>query len=229
MSYSPDTICSERRIQGAARGRYAQGRWHWVSEIRPKRLGFEMRPRILTSIIIFISSYSPLGLILVIKDDDVPRVALRHPVTDTIILAVSALSVVILLVAMSQIKDGFPVLIKRVVNRSNELVNYTIPYMISFFGFDVGKWQDMLSFGIFMGLMGLLTIRTQSLFINPILASVGYGLYDAEFQEGVDRREGILLSRLELRIDREYKIRRVSYFLYLVTGTTKEVRADGKG
>lgn len=176
----------------------------------------------LVSIIVFVSSYSPLGAILIIKDYDFSSRLFHNPKAVVGIAIAMVLSVIMLVVTISWIKVGPDITIKRISNRSNELVNYTIPYMISFFGFDLGKWQDMASFGIFMILMCVLTIRTQSLFINPILAVIGYGLYDIEFtMERIDK-QGIFISDLELETNTRYTVRKLSRFLYFVTGRLKK-------
>jgi hypothetical protein len=177
-----------------------------------------MKTRLFTSITIFVSSYSPLAVILLIKDFNLTNRWFDHPRSCLIVIVVAIGSVIVLLVVLKLMMDGgFSVSVKRISNRSNELVNYTIPYMISFFAFNLGSWQDLASFGWFMALMCFLTIRTQSLFINPVLALMRFGLYDIEYEENGVKKEGIFLSRRELNIEDQCQIKRVSYFLYLVT------------
>jgi hypothetical protein len=176
-----------------------------------------MDTRLFTSIVIFVSSYSPLAIILLIKDFNTATHWFDHPRTCVIALIVAVVSVLVLIIVVAMLRGGgFPVTVRRISNRSNELVNYTIPYMISFFAFNLGSWQDLASFGWFMALMCFLTIRTQSLFINPILAFMGFGLYDVEYEENAVSKQGIFLSRRELTIGQQCQIARVSYFLYFV-------------
>lgn len=176
-----------------------------------------MKPRTWAAVVMFVSSYSPLALILAIKDYDAKARSLQNPRTCVGILLLSAASVLLLWLAMQSIRLGCPVTIKRISNRSGELVNYTIPYMISFFGFSLGNWQDLVSFAVFMVLMCFLTIRTQSIFINPLLALMGYGLYDIEFDENGRSKQGIFLCRDELRIGDECLVQRLTPFQYCVT------------
>lgn len=86
-----------------------------------------MKLRLWAAAVIFVSSYSPLGIILCIKDFAPDQLKLRHPIPSGIILLVALLSVVILLMAMKNIRHGNLVKIERVSNQSGELVNYTIP------------------------------------------------------------------------------------------------------
>jgi hypothetical protein len=58
-----------------------------------------MKPKIFTSILLFISAYSPLFLILVIKDFDFTcTYRPKHILADSIILGMSILSIILLLI-----------------------------------------------------------------------------------------------------------------------------------
>ena len=91
-----------------------------------------MKPKLLTAILLFISAYSPLFLILAVKDFDFYcSYSFGHPVAISILLGLSALSVILLFVTIGSIKRGnMPVTVKAVKNRSVDLINYTIPYIV---------------------------------------------------------------------------------------------------
>jgi len=124
---------------------------------------------------------------------------------------------------MQQVRLGETITVTRVSNQSGELVNYTIPYMISFFGFKLNDYQALSCFFIFMILMCVLTIRTQNIFINPILALAGYGLYDVEFTRGKEDFHAIILSQYKLHRNQQCTVRQLSDFLYCVTDPKPEV------
>ena len=174
------------------------------------------------SIIIFLSSYAPLAILLTIKDFNLESRYFAHPMFSFGILALAALSVLLLFIVIKSIKGGFHIKIERVGNCSNELINYTIPYIVSFLGINLGSIQDIIAFSVFMSLLCILTIKTQSLFVNPILAILGYGLYDVQFKENEILKNGIFLSRQDLIVGELYKIKKESKFLYIVTGTVKK-------
>ena len=177
-----------------------------------------MKPRIFTSILLFVSAYSPLFLILAVKDFDFDKTAhFKHPVAVYIMLGLTALSVVLLFVTVRNIKRGnMPVTVKSVQNRSVDLINYTIPYILSFFGFDLSKWEDIISLGIFLLILLLLTIKTNSVFLNPILALVGYGLYDIKYQFDGKEKSTIAISKYTLHKGDRFYIRSLTRFLYFV-------------
>ncbi len=152
-----------------------------------------MKLRLWVSAVIFLSAYAPLSLLFAIRDFDAEKIWFQHPMFVFVVVAIGAGSVFLLSSTMRAIHGQFPIHVNRVSLRSNDLVNYSIPYLISFFSVDFGKWQEIAALSLFMVLLFLLTIKTQSIFINPILALRGWGLYEVEFEESSRTKTGILL------------------------------------
>lgn len=178
-----------------------------------------MKPKILTAILLFISAYAPLFLILAVKDFDFTYAYnFKHPAPIYILLVLSMLSIGLLFTAVSSIKRGnMPVKIKAVKSRSVDLINYTIPYIVSFFGFDLSKIEDVISLIIFLGLMLLMTIKSKSVFMNPVLLLAGYNLYDLEYEFDGKIHTTIVISKHDMRSEEIYFIRSLTRFLYFVT------------
>jgi hypothetical protein len=176
-----------------------------------------MKPRIFTSILLFISAYSPLILILAVKDWDFNcKNYFKHPLAIYIMLGVALLSVVLLFMTVKSLKRGnMPVNVKAVKNRSADLINYTIPYIVSFFGFDLSKMEDVISLSIFLLLMLFLTIKSKSVFLNPILLLAGYNLYDLDYEFDGKEDYRIVLSKHEPKTGERYYIRSLTRFLYM--------------
>ncbi len=186
-----------------------------------------VKPKLLTAILLFISAYSPLFVILAVKDFDFDETCnFKHPTAIYILLIFTAISLVLLFVSISQIKKGIAVKVEKVSNRSVDLINYTIPYILSFFGFDLSKPGDVISLTIFLLIMLLLTIRSKSVFLNPILALVGYGLYDLEYSFDGKREQRIIISKHELKTNEIYLIRSLTRFLYLTTEKIEQSNAN---
>jgi hypothetical protein len=177
-----------------------------------------MKPKILTAILLFISAYSPLVLILAVKDFDFECCHnFHHPIAIWILLALSVLSIFLLFYSISSIKKGnMPIKVIEVQNRSVDLINYTIPYIVSFFGFDLAKIDDIISLSIFMLLMLILTIKSKSVFLNPILLIAGYNLYDLKYEINQKQESRIVLSKYDPRKGEQYYIRSLTRFLYLI-------------
>ena len=174
-----------------------------------------MQTRLWASIIIFISSYSPMFLIFAIRDYE--NKSFKHPEIIWFSLIISIISIIFLYFVMRQISSGFTIKIKNISNRSSELVNYTVPYIVSFTSIDLGKTQDIISFLIFMILMCVLTILTKNHFINPILTFFGYGLYEIDFEEGETLKNSIFLSKIDIKKNEIYRMQKISKYLFIIT------------
>lgn len=168
--------------------------------------------------LLFISAYSPLFIILAVKDYDFECGRLNHPSPVIVMLSITALSIILLFISVSSIKRGtMAVDVVAVRNRSVDLINYTIPYMLSFFGIDLSRPSDVISITIFLLIMLLLTITSKSVFLNPILALVGYGLYDLDYRFDGKVSSVIVISKLEMHPGDRFYIRSLTRFLYFVT------------
>lgn len=176
-----------------------------------------MKVKFIPSLLIFLSSYFPLALIFIIKDLDPHTWLPAHRMAAAIVVAVAGLSCVIVLFVANKIQGGLPVRITKVSNKSGDMFTYTIPYMISFYNFNLGDWKTLLSLLVFMTLMFALAYRTQNIFVNPVLALAGFGLYDCQFKDGAREVQGLLVSKHEFQIGDTCIVQRLSNFLYFVT------------
>ena len=193
---------------------------------------------LIPSIAIFVSGYTPLFLIMMIKD--ITRInwythqlatttlgldkivlpiglVFKNPNVVWGLFIVSLISLLLLWYVLKNITSNpFEITISKAKNRSSEVVNYTIPYMISFVAFDLSKWQDLLSLLLFMSILCLLSIRSQSIFINPILAALGYGLYDCSYTENNKTKECVMLSPKDLATDDIVKYKKLNNYMGII-------------
>jgi hypothetical protein len=178
-----------------------------------------MKPRIFTSILLFISAYSPLFLILAVKDWDFKKLHyFENPTAIYIILGFTSLSVVLLFVIINNLhQKDMVVQIISVKNRSVDIISYTIPYMVAFFGVDLAKPDDIISLCIFLLVLLMLTISSKAIFLNPILVIAGYGLYDIDYTFLGERVSNIVISKAELKPGDEFYLRSLTRFLYFIT------------
>lgn len=176
-----------------------------------------MQLHFLSALAIFISGYAPLGLILIVKDLNEVTFWPEHPARVVTLLLIFALSAIFTLSAASHIRQGVPVKIARVSNKSGDMFTYTIPYMMSFYKFDLGDWKLLLCLFIFLAMMFVLSYRTQNVFVNPVLALAGYGLYDCQFKDGPQEKQGLLLSKQHFQVGDYCSVQRLSNLMYFVT------------
>lgn len=183
-----------------------------------------MKPKLFTAILLFISAYSPLFVILAVKDFDFKSThSFQHPIGIYILLGITVLSIILLFTTVATMKRGNLVgEVVTVKNRSIDLINYTIPYMVSFFGIDLANPQDVIAITVFMLILLLLTVTSKSVFMNPLLAMVGYGLYDLEYKRDGKIFSTVVLSKHELHPGERYYIRSLTRFLYFVVNEKNE-------
>jgi len=194
---------------------------------------------LIPSIAIFISGYTPLFFIMIIKNIKEFKwhefvfpspilshtslkapywVVLNNPMIVVFLITLSALSLLLLKYVLKNISENpFEIKIVKAKSRSSEVVNYTIPYMISFVAFDLGKWQDITSLFLFLSVLCLLSIRSQSIFINPILAAAGYGLYDCNYIESGKSKECVMLSKTDLLEDSTETYKKLNNYMGIIS------------
>ncbi len=175
-----------------------------------------MKPKLFTAILLFISGYSPLFAILLVKDFDFKTThAFKHPIVDYTFISVILLSILLLFYSINSIAKGSLVgKIVSIKNRSSDIINYTIPYMLAFFGVDLSKPDDLICISIFILILLLLTITSNSIFINPVLAMAKYGLYDVEYEFDGKKFTTVLLTKKIIHVGDRYYLRSLTRFLY---------------
>lgn len=175
-----------------------------------------LRLRPLVSLLLFLSAYSPLMIILIIKDIDLSDPwLLQTPIHSCILLLIAVTSSAITLRAVKEISGGLPVVITKAANKSGDMFGYTIPYMLSFVRVDLGDWQTLLSLLVFMSILFIMAYRTQTVFINPILAMAGYMLIDCNFKRGDKEIQAMVITRKPISIGDSCQLERLSHYLYI--------------
>ena len=174
-----------------------------------------MRLKLWVAILMFLSSYSPLVLILAARDFNYQTLSVTTPDVVLPALLIAAISCVILMVVMRQFRGGEFATVQSTDNRSIELFNYTIPYLISFLSLNIGAINDLIAFGLFMLLMFGLTYKTDNLYINPVLTFMGYGLYHLTVTISGQSYQVNALLKKRPEQGSEYFLEKITPFLYV--------------
>lgn len=177
-----------------------------------------MKLRLIASIFVFISAYSPLSVIFAIQDFDWISKQFLHPRVIYTMLVVSIVSIIVIFIVLSEKSSTPPVRIVSISNKSGELVNYTVPYMMSFLVVDLSNIKLLISFGFFMLVMFVLSLRTHNLFMNPILAVFKYNLYEVRYtRDGQEFNSSFLCKDGELGVGDECRLSEISDGLFSIT------------
>ena len=176
-----------------------------------------MQFRIPAAAIVFIGSYLPLSLILLAQDFDYS--ALEKPLCA--ILSVEALkceipfrnpylSVGIFLACLfcffvTLLTLFFTPLRSQIVIQDAEhipadLMNYVLPYIVSFMSLDYQETGKFVGFLIFLGWMFWITYKAGHIIFNPLLIAFGWRLYRIQyrFASGQDFHSGYALANVGL-------------------------------
>ena len=184
-----------------------------------------LRLRPLVSLVLFLSAYSPLMIILIIKDIDPSKTwLLQSPIHSCILLLIAMASSFITIRAVKEVDGGLPVVITKASNKSGDMFGYTVPYMLSFMRIDLSDVQTILSLVIFMGVLFVMAYRTQTVFINPILAMAGYLLIDCTFKRGVKEVQAMVITKNPISIGDSCQLERLSHYLYIAAQSEREQR-----
>lgn len=188
-----------------------------------------LRLRPWASLLLFLSAYSPLLIILIIKDYAPVNTTWlpHHPIVCGILLFTAISSSIAVLFSVREIKGGLPVLVTKASNKSGDMFGYTIPYMLSFLRVDLGDWQTIVSLSIFLSILFIMAYRTQTVFVNPILALAGYMLIDCTFKRGDREIQAMVVTHTPLVIGKTYQMERLSHYLY-IAATQNVSRQSGE-
>lgn len=158
----------------------------------------DMQPRAFIAALIFLASYLPLAMILAIQDVDSARfqwslcsdwagaiqscaTPLKHPWLATLPLIVCATCLVITRFMLASVRPSSPIKIKSAKPVPADLMNYTLPYIVSFMSLDFADIPKLTGFALLLGWLFLITLRSGQLLMNPVLTLFGWRLYEITF------------------------------------------------
>lgn len=161
---------------------------------------------------LFLSSYAPAFLILAVRS--------YHHST---ILCVSALTIAIvsataflLFIWLARQGGPFRAEVEDVEPRDGDLAAYVATYLLPFVVVFGATAQDVIALALFLLFIGVLWINSRMLYLNPLLALVGYHVYVVRLRPiGADAEHAIprsfLLSPIrDLRAGDEVRPDRIS-------------------
>lgn len=158
-----------------------------------------MNLRVWVSAVIFAGSYLPLALILLVQ-----HFGRAHTLSDFCLefwssekgcllpfqqsilpISVFAICVVCFLVALltlASVPTKHKVTIVSAKHTPAELMNYTLPYVVSFIGAGYHEPSKFVGIIIFLAWMFWITHKSGQIILNPILVVFGWRLYELEIE-----------------------------------------------
>lgn len=90
-------------------------------------------------------------------------------------------------------KNGFPVTVVDLKNKNSESVNYIATYIIPFAFQAFSSWFELVSTIAIISVIYRIYVNSSLILVNPLL-SFKYGLFEIQFKEGNNLRNGMIIS-----------------------------------
>jgi len=175
-----------------------------------------MELRVIFAAAIFLGSYLPLSIILLIQDLKVDlfnrpfcsnpwflssecEIPLNNPGLSIGFMLCCLTCLLITVFVMSRKQNPQRVAIKESKQIPTDLINYVVPYIVSFMSLEYSQVTKVLGFGLFMAWVFWLSYKTGQVILNPILIVQGWKLYEIKYSYQNSRTERVdkALARTE--------------------------------
>jgi hypothetical protein len=156
-----------------------------------------MQFRILTALTIFLGSYLPLSLILLAQNYDYSastsslcwrlwssgcKTPLKNPEFAISAFLVCATCFLVTLIVLALVKPKHEIVMLEAKYIPTDLMNYTLPYVVSFMSIDYQDMSKFIGLAIFLAWMFWITYRSGQVLLNPLLIVFGWRLYDLRYR-----------------------------------------------
>lgn len=163
------------------------------------------------SVIFFISSYLPLALIhttysIKPKHDYVTCSSLANcsvPEISYSKIAVSALAIsalcffyLVAVVRNTPTTHEIKATDARLVQ--SDFISYSLPYLVSFIGLDLGSPQKIIGFALFLTILFITQYKSGQLILNPLLIALDWKLYEIKVDYGSEIKIERIISKRSL-------------------------------
>ncbi len=171
-----------------------------------------MQVRLIPSALLFLGSYFPLSVILLLQDIadkswdkslcesfkycELP--ALSNPGRSLTLFTICLVSLLFFIWVINRIPGVHELTVKESKTVPNDLINYVFPYVVSFMGLDLGSSGKFYGFIVFLAWMFLITYRSGQILMNPLLLATGWQLYEISADINGNSRSVIALSKVKI-------------------------------
>lgn len=168
-----------------------------------------MKVKLLPAIFLFLGSYFPLSVILLLQDvsdaswaksicwslQSCEMPTLMNSGRSLSLFAFCSVSLIVFLWVLRNLPSDHEVTVKAAKTIPNDLINYVFPYVVSFMGLDLGDDGRFYGFVVFLAWMFLITYRSGQILMNPLLLGLGWQLYELNIVTTKHTRTRMALSK----------------------------------
>ncbi len=166
--------------------------------------------RLWVKALLFFSAYTPLFIILILKNIDPCNIFFYISLG---LLVLLNLILILIFRRVAKKINQKKVNIKEMKDKTSDALNYVFPYIIAFIGFEFQTWQDWVMFLLLIFIIFTIYTNSNLIFINPMLNLIGYKIYKIVT---IDNSSIIILSKKK-KIDKNsiLTIKNISDNIYL--------------
>lgn len=180
-----------------------------------------MQPKLIFAIILFLGSYFPLSLILLIQDVKKEEWGepfcwpgdwgngchipfLEDPLRSIGFFVVCIVCLAFLFVLLSKLRPKHVLQVGAHKAVPNDLINYVFPYVAAFMALELNKTGSWVGFLVFLAWMFVITYRSGQLLMNPLLIVAGWQIYEIDAIIDGNKVNVRAMSRFEPDNDKSY-------------------------
>lgn len=133
---------------------------------------------------LFLSSYLPLFAILAFQYRDavttIRGITVPYVSAFFAALCVVSLPFLVLVIRVQSNSSSDFKEVEEYRRRNDQVTSYLLVYIFAFFGLDLFNLNDLVAFIVFFGMVAVIQIRSSQLHVNPVLALLGYDIYQVK-------------------------------------------------
>ena len=166
-------------------------------------------PNLLTKLILFLSSYLPLWLIFAVQ-----FYAKANQVGAWVAGGIALLCLLGLLgyIRFARTINPVPLKIAGLNRRDGEAMSYIVSYLLPFIALPSSNTGDLISLGIFIGVLAVLYVNSDMIHINPVLNLIGWHIYEVEKDSG---HVCTVISKLKIRVSQDIQAGQIGDDLFI--------------
>ena len=173
-----------------------------------------MQLRLIFAIAVYLASYLPLSVILLIQDIDYKlvghplclnfqscRIPIKNMWPAIFGVGICCVGLAVTLVLLAILRPKQKIKLVKAKHVPADLMNYVLPYVVSFMGLSYSDGEKLAGFLVFLIWIFLITYKSGQVIMNPVLTVFGWRLYEIEYsyQAGKDKvHASYCLSQEEL-------------------------------
>jgi hypothetical protein len=130
--------------------------------------------------LLFLSSYSPLFAVFALLD----TFGRGWPSLVCLGIAILGVSGVPVLFLVDRGTAARPLEVTSASPRDSDVLAYIVSYLVPFADFEAASVRQRIAVIFFIGIVAILYVRLQLFYVNPLLALIGYRVYQATTMGG---------------------------------------------